>query len=160
MTPKEDFERSGLLASTVEALQIRALTPKELEKYCTNLNRSTPSDQPLQPQQLQQAYLIPYFDIKGERYPDFYRIRFLPPLQIKGEEVKYMQPNGSITRVYLCPLLDPDIFQDPSKKLTITEGEKKSAKACQEGIDSIGLGGVNSWRARRIKVDLSAIKEH
>jgi hypothetical protein len=148
MTPKEDLDRSGLSDSTIEAMQIRSLTATELDKFASKSKHD------------QEGYLIPYFDLKGDRYPDFYRIRFLPPLVIKGDEIRYMQPNGSITRVYLPPLIDPEVFQDPGFPLRITEGEKKAAKACQEGIDTIALGGVNSWRSRKLKVDISSCKEH
>src|SRR5262249_33513101 len=40
-------------------------------------------------------------------------------------------------------------LKDPSAPLVITEGEKKSAKADQEGFPCIGLSGVYGWQKRR-----------
>jgi hypothetical protein len=41
-----------------------------------------------------------------------------------------------------------ELAADASQTLVISEGEKKAAKACQEGLPTIGLGGVWNWRQR------------
>src|ERR1019366_4075066 len=42
-------------------------------------------------------------------------------------------------------------LRDPSAPLLITEGEKKSAKADQDGFACIGLVGVYGWHKKRAK---------
>ncbi len=146
MTPKEDLDRSGLSQSTIASMGIRPLTPLELDKHQRGFEGH--------------AYLIPYFDLAGKRLPDFYRTRFLPPLKIQGNEVKYLQPKGSTTHVYIPPGIPYSTWQNTDVKLRFTEGEKKAAKACQEGIITLGLGGVDAWRSRRIQVSLENLTQH
>ena len=50
----------------------------------------------------------------------------------------------SLARICTSRLLRAALT-DPSIALYITEGEKKAAKACQEGFPTIGLGGLWCW---------------
>ena len=61
---------------------------------------------------------------------------------------KYLSPRGSGNRLYLPAILDRSVLDDPSRPLYLTEGEKKAAKAVQEGLACIGLAGVWSWRGK------------
>jgi len=61
---------------------------------------------------------------------------------------KYGQPAKSGIAPYFSEIDDLDwvaIAADPSTDRMITEGEKKSLRACLEGFDCIGLGGVHNF---------------
>jgi hypothetical protein len=61
---------------------------------------------------------------------------------------RYLSPKGRPNRLYVPPILDPSVLRDPSVTLYVTEGEKKAAKATQEGFPCIGLSGVWGWRTK------------
>ncbi len=106
------------------------------------------------------ALKLPYFDEKG-KLTKFFRIRYLEPLPgFAGQAEKpqrYDQPRGSLNEIYLPPLLDrswAEVLADPHEDVVITEGEKKAASACAHGIATLGLGGVDVWRARARGLEL------
>jgi len=67
-----------------------------------------------------------------------------------GKSIKYESPKGSSNRAYFPPGTRA-VLTDPSVPLVITEGEKKSAKADQEGFACIGLVGVYGWQKKQAK---------
>src|SRR5262245_52612838 len=71
---------------------------------------------------------------------DFRRYRCFPPL----DSMKYWQPKDSETHLYLLPSVRA-VLSNPNIELAITEGEKKAACLTQNGIPTIGIGGVWSW---------------
>jgi hypothetical protein len=66
----------------------------------------------------------------------------------KGKPIKYESPIGMRNRAYLFAGVH-DVLKDPSVRIAITEGEKKAAKAMQEGIPCIGLVGVWGFQRKR-----------
>src|SRR5207248_1126878 len=68
-----------------------------------------------------------------------------------GKPVKYESPVGRPNRLYIPPGCTRAALADPSVPLLITEGEKKAAKADQEGFPCLGLVGVYGWQKRRPK---------
>lgn len=101
------------------------------------------------------ALRIPYFDMKGKP-TKFYRVRYLEAQPgfagLATKPQRYAQPAGTLNEVYAPPLLDhtwEEIFADPEVTLYITEGEFKSAAGCSVGLPTLGLGGVDVWRATR-----------
>ncbi|MEI6127534.1 MAG: DUF3854 domain-containing protein, partial [Pseudomonadota bacterium] len=58
---------------------------------------------------------------------------------------KYLQKEKSGNKLYIPETLDREILKDSSKLLSMTEGEKKTLKAIQDGIPCIGLTGLWSW---------------
>src|SRR5262249_11089176 len=48
------------------------------------------------------------------------------------------------------------VLKDPQTPLIVTEGEKKAAKADQEGFPCIGLVGVYGWQKRRARDESGA----
>lgn len=105
------------------------------------------------------SYIIPYFNISG-KIINYHRIRFLDPvpLSFNGKRTRYMQPTGSLPRLYLPPLLDwTTVASNIETTIYITEGEKKAARACKDKLPCIGLGGVWSWRA--MKKDIPLIED-
>ena len=94
---------------------------------------------------------IPFFDTAGKTNG---YCRLKPDCPRKGNEdgkpIKYESPKGSTNRAYFPPNTLAALH-DPSAPLVITEGEKKAAKADQEGFVCIGLVGVYGWQKKRTK---------
>jgi hypothetical protein len=105
--------------------------------------------------------IIPYPCYGGQ--PSF-RVKPDTSPIIDGKPAKYLQPSDSAMRVYI-PTKTWQSLKDPKAMVGITEGEKKSAKADQEGFPTIGLGGIwgfyqhheiipdlenISWKGRRV----------
>jgi hypothetical protein len=62
-----------------------------------------------------------------------------------------MQSAGAAPRLYFPTCLArpfAEIARDATVPLLITEGEKKAACACKQGLPTIGLGGVGCWRTK------------
>jgi putative DNA primase/helicase len=94
---------------------------------------------------------IPFMGLDGK--PTGYsRLKPDRPRQQKedGKPVKYESAKGAKNRAYLPPATR-SVLMDPTIPLVITEGEKKAAKADQEGILCIGLIGVYGWQKKRDK---------
>ena len=92
------------------------------------------------PEGVGSALAFPYPGVKG-----FCRIKVFPPYQDnKGRKVKYLQRKGSGIHLYILPPVQGQI-SNPTMPLYFTEGEKKAAKAVQEGLACIGLGGLWNW---------------
>src|SRR5690606_20796980 len=72
------------------------------------------------------------------------------------EGARYLQPANSANHLYVLPVVW-EVAGDPSVPLVITEGEKKAAKACQEGILTVGLGGVNNFVNHRFTVKVAEV---
>ncbi|MFH1816738.1 MAG: phage/plasmid primase, P4 family [Pseudomonadota bacterium] len=94
---------------------------------------------------------FPYHDARGET-TDYCRVRFLNH-GFAAQTVKplrYAQPKGSVPHLYL-PKGEPwaGYAADANLMLVITEGEKKAAKACKEGIPCIGIGGTSAFQAKK-----------
>jgi hypothetical protein len=89
--------------------------------------------------------------------PPYWRLRFLEEAHefedLSGKKKRYVQPANSAPVAYYPANQDwSEILPDPSIPIVITEGELKAAKACKEGFPCIGLGGVDSFQAKRMGV--------
>lgn len=98
---------------------------------------------------------IPYFDHHGKP-TKFFRIRFLGKLPGHLAHLekppRYSQAPGTINEAYFPPLLDKtwaEIAKDTTREIWTTEGEFKAAKGCAEGLATVGLGGVDVWKATK-----------
>ena len=69
-----------------------------------------------------------------------------------GKPIKYESPKGSTNRAYFPPHTLAAL-PDPTKPLIVVEGEKKAAKADQEGFPTLGLVGVWGWHRKRENKD-------
>lgn len=102
------------------------------------------------------AFRLPYHDPRGEP-TGFYRLRYLKVDGFAGlrrKPPRYTQPARAIAGVYLTPMTFSglgwaEIFADPGVSLLITEGELKAIAACRAGFPTLGLGGVDMWRATK-----------
>lgn len=130
---REDLYKSGLTDTTIELCQFHSARPHDIKQF----------------QGVDSALVIPYFGLDG-KLTGHKRFRFYPPrLTKEGKEQKYFQNPGSDSEIYIPPLLPwAQIAADPTQPLTITEGEKKAAAACQAGLFCIGVAGVWNWRQR------------
>jgi hypothetical protein len=123
-----DLRNSGLDDVVIEILGFRAVRPADI-----------PIKAALS------AYRIPYFNLDGTRNC-FHRLKLVPPMKENGRTMKYWQPPGSHPHLYCPPLLNwQTIVRNSHTILTITEGEKKAAAACQRGLVTAGVGGVWCW---------------
>jgi hypothetical protein len=84
------------------------------------------------------AYAIPYAGILDQTGGPYIRYRLRAP----SREMRYVSGRGDDPQVYVPPGFAELPVGD---LLVITEGEKKSAKAVQEGIPAVGIQGV--WSA-------------
>lgn len=94
---------------------------------------------------------IPFFDAAGKPI-DYSRLKPDRPRKSNedGNPIKYESPKGSSNRAYFPPGTRAALT-DPSAPLIVTEGEKKSAKADQEGFPCVGLVGVYGWQKKRLR---------
>jgi len=137
----QDLEKSGLSDNTIEALGFYSADQWEMVSL---LARSRPVGPGL---------VIPY---PGSS-PPYFRVKpDDPPLQW-GKRPKYLAPKGAGNRAYIPPRTR-DAISKPRKPLLITEGEKKAAKADQEGFPCIGISGVWCFlQGKRLIADLADI---
>ena len=100
------------------------------------------------------GFKLPYYDVNGAQRKDVYRVRLLEsPVGsfATTKPLRYLQPKGSTPAAYFPRSTDwAVIAKDPTKRIVITEGEKKSACATKHGHPCIGLGGVSSWRSAKL----------
>lgn len=138
-----DLERSGLTQSDFKKLQLELMTADQTDDFVGEPRAS---------------YKIPYFDLGGKRTA-YARVRFLQSQRgkafRKGGSFRYSQPFNSSPHLYYPPYLDwRKIAKDTSIPILLTEGEKKAAKACKEGIACIALGGVYGYKSSKRLQDL------
>ena len=155
-----DLARSGIDETEAANLSIRYLTPTEAK--AEKLGDCY-------------AYHIPYGppDSKGAGgWAGCYR-RLTKPAKWSDEKKdwRYHRPGGASLHLYFHPkgvkngeswiawsdVIDPppdrnrNYKRPPKPHLYITEGEKKAAKACMEGIPCIGISGVENWQSMKKK---------
>jgi hypothetical protein len=94
---------------------------------------------------------IPFRDADGKAL-DYCRLKPDRPRTANkdGKRVKYESPKGASNHPYFPPGTLAAL-KDPAAPLVVTEGEKKAAKADQEGFACIGLVGVYGWQQKRAK---------
>lgn len=107
------------------------------------------------------ALVLPYFDMCGkpihfERGSDllpFSRVRYLAEWNTSGfhsrPTQRYAQLRQSGVYPYFATLFNwKEIAQDTSIEVAIVEGELKALKACQEGLPTIGIAGVDCFKRK------------
>lgn len=142
----EDLRNSGLSDETIEQLGFRSGTAKEVASILgfnvgPGLVMPYPSTDPI------------FNRVKPDTPPTF------TDGGGAGKPAKYLSPKGTLNRAYIPPLAW-EALEDVSVALMIVEGEKKAAKACQEGFPCIGLAGIWGFRDREHDFipDLEAIR--
>jgi Domain of unknown function (DUF3854)/Family of unknown function (DUF5906) len=148
-----DLARSGISRREAQRLRVVPLNADDTR----TLNKGAFIDP---------SYRLPYFALDGSVDKSFFRLKRLSlksdvvdlgatgDAKRVGQDYRYFQPNDTLPRVYLPPLLPKTqswekIASDPSIPIYITEGEKKAAKACLMGLVCVGLGGVWNWKSKK-----------
>jgi hypothetical protein len=133
----EDLQRSGLNDETISKANIYSVPPSDIHKI---LGRSLA-------EKVNSLLAFPYLQ-NGYQQNGFCRYKLFPPIKGKdGHKMKYFQPAGSGVHLYYPPGIQDEI-PDRSIPLSFVEGEKKSLKGCQEGINSIGMGGIYNFKEK------------
>ncbi len=123
-----DLDKSGLTEATVSLIQVAGASPTEAKRHGAD-----------------SAYALPYFQLDGS-VNGFHRLKLLPPVKTSSGTMRYWQPPNTSPHLYLPPLLSwLNVARHATTELTITEGEKKAAAACQHGLITAAVGGVWNW---------------
>jgi putative DNA primase/helicase len=149
----EDLRKSGLSDDTIRACGFHSVTAKGVIRIALNWERYRGGLGP--------CLAIPFFDPDGNPIPlvnkDGQRVGSYPYRRLKpdrprtdddGKPVKYESPYGVPNLPYFPPGTRA-VLQDATIPLLVTEGEKKAAKADQDGFPCIGLVGVDGWSVKR-----------
>ena len=146
-----DLRNSGLSDETIESMG--CYSESNYSKIKVILGRSSI------PKRVGSALVFRFRDFSGE-LNGYSRLKFDNPRKNRNQKpIKYESPVGQRNRLYL----PPNTFQhldDPRSEMLITEGEKKSAKADQEGFPCIGLVDVYGWKSgksERLLPDLEQV---
>ena len=103
---------------------------------------------PLPPKNGGPVLCIPFYTADG-KCMEYVRVKpDKPREQKKGKLIKYESPIEEANRAYFPPATR-GVLADPTKPILVTEGEKKAAKADQEGFPCVGLVGVYGWNKPR-----------
>ena len=123
---KADLQKSGLSDEMIEKADIYSVPPAQINKI---MGWDAPINSML---------AFPYPGTEAVRY------KLFPPYRKKGETraQKYYQPPGSGLHLYQPPGFDPDA------DIYIVEGEKKTLKGQQEGLNCLGLSGLWNWKVK------------
>lgn len=128
-----DLRKSGLNNKMILAMGVYSVTAAGLAAELGRLMKGVVS-----------ALMIPYPPIKGTKVT-FKRAKLFPPvLNQRGHKMRYAQAKASGVHLYVLPAVAA-VLNDPTVPLYWTEGEKKAAKATQEGFYCVGLGGLWNW---------------
>ncbi len=130
-----ELRASGLTNETIKAAGIFSETKYE--------NLAAVLDWRKFPKKMAPALVFPFHAADGTN--GYSRIKPDRPRRIGGKMVKYESPRGRGNQLYLPPGV-AQVLDRPDVELLITEGEKKSLKATQEGFPCLGLVGVYGWK--------------
>ena len=126
-----DLRKSGLTDETIYNAAIESVRPEDINR---ELGYCLPG--------ITSAYRIPYPGTDGfSRFRVFCEERGGP---------KYLQRKGSGNWLYI-PEITRGVLDDVSVPIYFTEGEKKTLKACQEGLPCVGLSGLWNWKNKNSK---------
>ena len=129
---RADLKKSGLTDETITRANIHSVPPCDISKILGK-NYGDKVDSLL---------AFPYAQ------NGFCRYKLFPPIKDKdGHKVKYFQSSGSGVHLYYPPGIETEIG-DPSIPVSFVEGEKKALKGFQEGIISIGIGGIWNFKEK------------
>ncbi len=73
-------------------------------------------------------------------------MKVFPTLQTEAGTIKYLQPRRSGLRVYF-PAATLDAVLRSAAPVYVIEGEKKALAVAETGLPSIGICGIEGWRA-------------
>ncbi len=121
----KDLKKSGLSNQTIQEAGFYSVPPCDISK---KLGFNSPK--------IESLLAFPYPGCDGF-------VRYKPFPSLEGRP-KYLQKKDTGSHLYIPERVRAAI-SDSSVPLYITEGEKKTLKAVQEGLICIGLGGLWNW---------------
>lgn len=150
-----DLEKSGLGKDIISEQFIRSVPPTLIPKL---LGFDIPA--------VQSAMLLPFRSSAGGFTPHI-RMKIFPtivkvereggarwiaeanlvPSDVKQETAKYLQPKGSMPRLYFIARCLREVIEGASP-LWLVEGEKKALAVAQMGLPAIGFCGVEGWHVK------------
>ena len=131
-----DLARSGISEETAKACLLRSFT--DAEEIQDILNWTKPGSSV--------ALGFPYYSNGDTTREPTWRLKpDAPRTCASGKRVKYEQPVGVRTSIYIPPIIDRKELFDVNEALYITEGEKKAIKLCAEGFTCVSAPGVSNF---------------
>jgi hypothetical protein len=147
---RDDLAKSGIIEPSRRAQGIRSVPPNDFERL---LSRSSV------PSGTRSMMLLPFPSPSGGWFDDF-QVKLFPALvDSKGRTVKYLQPKGSVPRLYFVRSVLASVLSS-TEGLWIVEGAKKAIAAAQLGLPAIGITGIDAWHvrgSRRLLSDFDAM---
>ena len=133
----DDLRKSGLSDATIAAMGISSLDGMALAVGVQGASHAKTG-------YTATGYAIPYMHA-GSVVATRYRVFWTPGTGQNGEKdpPKYLSAYNQETKLYVPPGFDT--VSSRHDYILITEGEKKAAKAVQEGLPCVALGGVHMW---------------
>lgn len=137
------WRSSGLTDAHAKKLRLQGLSGERTKAMAMNFKFAD-------------SLLIPYFKLNGKP-SSFFRVRYLGKLPgwdgMSSHPQRYDQPARTLNEVYLPPLMKDrtweQVSKDASIEVLITEGELKAAAGTAAGFPTMGLGGVDTWQAKK-----------
>ncbi len=127
----DDLRKSGLTDETIKAARFSSIPPNLIAKEI-GYNSS----------EIESAYRIPF----GGDYSRF-KLFYKTDAKIGVKRPKYTQKKGTANRLYIPQSLTDAVLKSLSA-LNVTEGEKKAAKATQDGLNCVGITGLWNWKKK------------
>lgn len=147
---RADLAKSGIIEAQRRAQGIRSVPPSDFELL---LNRSS------LPGATRSMMLVPFPSPAGGWF-DHFQVKLFPAhVDGKGHAVKYLQPKGSVPRLYFVRSVLTAALS-AAGPLWVVEGPKKAITAGQLGLPAVGITGIEGWHARgsrRLLYDFDAV---
>jgi putative DNA primase/helicase len=136
-----DLQKSGLSDGQIAACGFFSMQERATIRKTLRWNRNQAD--------LGDCLAIPFPDADGNA-TEYIRLKPDRPREAEknGKPIKYESPKGAPNRAYLPPMTRT-VLADVTRPLLIAEGEKKAAKADQEGFACIGLVGVYGFQKKQ-----------
>lgn len=140
-----DLARSGLSMTDAKAFGIELLSPAQISKLVPKAGAIW-------------GYKITYPKTRRRHMSPVFRVRALtlPALPFgaehsdKNRPPKYWQGEDTPPAAYIPAIQDVEAAIENNGRLCIVEGEKKAIKGALCGFPTFGLGGVWSWKSKKL----------
>jgi hypothetical protein len=133
----DDLRASGLSDATIAAMGVESLDGMQVANGVQGMGNAKAA-------WAATAYKIPYMDANGREKVSRYKLFWTLPVDDNGDKKpKYMSAENSDWYLYMPPGLNAVL--DRHDYVIVTEGEKKAAKAVQEGFPCVAIPGVTMW---------------
>ncbi len=128
-----DLRKSGLTDDTIEKMGVRSMNGMDLAIAVQGVALASKA-------YAAQGYAIPYFNDQRTVVAERYKMFWTSPTE---DSPKYLSSINQHTELYFPPGLET--LLQTLDYVVVTEGEKKAAKAVQEGIPCVAIPGVYMW---------------